>query len=93
MLLLEESLPSFKWLILDEGNKIGLQIDFHDGSMSEIAMLDFVSDVDGLGPLLSEDIDAKSCLMNGHFRDESTVQVSVSGCPGETTFQVKTSSK
>ena len=89
MLLSEESLPSFQWIILDEGNKIGLEIDFHDGSESEMAILDFVSDVDGLGPLLSEDLDDTSCLMNGHFRDESTAQVSVSGCPGETTFQVK----
>ena len=88
--VLEEDVLSFQWKVQDEKDGIRLQIYFHDKGESDIAILTFVSNDNNFGPILSGDSDDNLCILSGYLKCEPDVDVAVTGCPGDNSFQVKT---
>ena len=76
--------PSFKW-ISDGTFDNRIQIGFPDGGPNDLALLkpsipSFSSDI--------VDNNDTGCIFHGHLRDDTDVEVFVSGCPEENSFQV-----
>ena len=81
---IDEEKPSFKW-ISDGGFTNRIQIGFPDGGPKDVALL--TASI----PSFSTDIVDKNdtgCIFHGHLRDDTDVEVFVSGCPEENSFQV-----
>ena len=76
--------PSFKW-ISNGGFGYKIQIGFPDGGPNDLALL--TPSI----PSFSSDIVDKNdtgCIFHGYLRDDTDVEVFVSGCPEENSFQV-----
>ena len=76
--------PSFKW-ISDGYSDYRIRIGFPDGGPNDVALLKPSI------PSFSSDIVDKNdtgCIFHGHLRDDTDVEVFVSGCPEENSFQV-----
>ena len=78
-------MPSFDWVLLDNLDKIGLKIDFHDGCLPDTAVL---SSVDNINLLLSSYLLENDCIFNGNLESNPDNLVSVSGCPWAKRFEV-----
>ena len=76
--------PSFKW-ISDGYSDYRIRIGYPDGGPNDVALLKPSI------PSFSSDIVDKNdtgCIFHGHLRDDTDVEVFVSGCPMENSFQV-----
>ena len=78
-------MPSFEWVSIDNLDKIGLKIDFHDDGPPDIAIL---SSVENINLLLSSYLLENDCIFNGYLRNNPNNLVSVSGCPWAKRFEV-----
>ena len=76
--------PSFKW-ISNGGFDTSIEIGFPDGGPNDVALL--TPSI----PISSSDIMDKNdtrCIFHGHLQNDTDVEVFVSGCPEEDSFQV-----
>ena len=83
-MFIDEVKPSFKW-ISDGVFGDRIQIGFPDGGPNDEALL--TPSI----PSFSSDIVDKNdtgCIFHGYLRDDTDVEVFVSGCPEENSFQV-----
>ena len=80
-----QNLPSFEWISLNISDKIGLEIDFHDGSPPDTAIL---SSLDNINHFLSSYLIDNDCIFYGHLKGDPDSSVSVSGCPWAKNYQV-----
>ena len=79
-------LPTFEWNDDPGGNgNIQLNIDFHDGGQSDVAILERIHSHFGND---EDDEVTNECMLTGYLRDEPSVPIRVLGCPGHHTFQV-----
>jgi len=76
--------PSFKWISNGDFDN-SIQIGFPDGGPNDVALL--TPSI----PILSSDIMDKNdtgCIFHGHLQNDTDVEVFVSGCPEENSFQI-----
>ena len=76
--------PSFKW-ISNGGFDNRIQIGFPDGGPNDVALL--TPSIPSLSSDIMENNDT-GCIFHGHLRNDTDVEVFVSGCPEENSFQV-----
>ena len=81
---LDAAKPSFEWISNGDFDN-SIQIGFPDGGPNDVALL--TPSI----PSLSSDIMDKNdtgCIFHGHLQNDTDVEVFVSGCPEENSFQV-----
>ena len=85
----EELVPSFKW---DENhrnnNNAWLHIKFPDGALDDIAILKAYNPIPD-APDDKDQEDPDECIFKGKLKRERLATVSLNGCPGSETFDVK----
>ena len=80
-------MPDFTWdTSTKSGPVVKLTVSFNDNKPDDVAELTrhpvtYIS--------LEEEEDENECVLSGNLRNESNVEVTVSGCPGSNAFQVK----
>ena len=80
-----EALPTFAWGPEFEKNAYSLIIDYHDGGEPDVAILERIKSEFGDD---DKDTDEDECTLTGYLGDAHDTPVTVSGCPGNDTFQV-----
>jgi len=76
--------PSFKW-ISNGGFDNRIQIGFPDGGPNDVALL--TPSIPSLSSDIMENNDT-GCIFHGHLQNDTDVEVFVSGCPEENSFQI-----
>ena len=87
----EKPLPSFTWDVSEEVDNlpiVKLKVEFNDGGLPDMAQLTRIKN-DDMTP--AEEEAHNECILSGYLMDEDDVDVTVSGCPGSDTYQVKIS--
>jgi len=76
--------PSFKW-ISNGGFDNRIQIGFPDGGPNDVALL--TPSIPSLSSDIMDENDT-ACIFHGHLQNDTDVEVFVSGCPEENSFQI-----
>jgi len=76
--------PSFEW-ISNGGFDNSIQIGFPDGGPNDVALL--TPSIPSLSSDIMENNDT-GCIFHGHLQNDTDVEVFVSGCPEENSFQI-----
>ena len=85
-------MPTFTWDTIEVADNlpiVKMMIEFNDGGLPDMAILN-------RNPLgISDEAEEaeNECILTGFLRDEDDVPVTVAGCPGSDTFDVRFSTK
>ena len=80
------TLPTFTWGPEFDKHTYSLQVDFHDGGEPAVAGLTRIASKFGDD---DKAVEEDECTLRGYLGVEDAIPITVSGCPGNDTFQVK----